>query len=53
MRSAIDALQRDVARWKREIMLLECGGYSEFAKQLRAWIQEAERIIGKSDNPHA
>jgi hypothetical protein len=53
IKEAIEALRLDVARWKAEMAFLECGGNSEFGRQLRAWIAEAERIIGKSENPHA
>jgi hypothetical protein len=52
MKDAVESLRLDVARWKMELMLLECEGNSYFARQLAGWIEEAERIIGRS-NPHA
>jgi hypothetical protein len=53
VREAIEDLRRDVARWKAEIEELSGDGHSDLGVQLKAWIKEAERIIGKSEKPHA
>ena len=53
MKEAIEDLRRDVARWRAEIEKLSGDGHSELGIKLTAWIEEAERIIGSSENPHA
>jgi hypothetical protein len=52
-RQAIEALQRDIARWRDEVAFLEREGHFELAKLIKVWIQEGERIIASSGKPHA
>jgi hypothetical protein len=51
--TAIEDLRRDVARWQREIAVLEGHGHFQLSEQLRLWVEEARRIIGNSERPHA
>jgi hypothetical protein len=51
--SAIEDLRRDVARWQREIAVLEGHDHFKLSEQLRLWVEEAGGIIGNSERPHA
>ena len=44
---ALAAFQRDLARWRMDLTVLEAGGYGKTgtAKTVRRWVHEMERIV--------
>jgi hypothetical protein len=46
-------LRQLAARWRDDIIKLESAGESELVDQIKAWIDEAERIIEAHENVHA
>jgi hypothetical protein len=53
MSDFVSEMRQLAARWRDDIVKLESAGESELVDQIKAWIEEAERIIEAHENVHA